>query len=219
MAPGELVTLFGTHIGPAALAGLRPDGNGKVDTNIAGARVIFDNTPAPMIYASDGQTSAVVPYETADHASARVRVEYQGIRSAAVTVPVVSAAPGIFSQNQSGAGPGAILNEDSSANNSANPAAKGSYVSLFATGEGQTDPAGIDGAVAVGPPPRPKLTVTATAGGIPADVQYAGDAPGMVAGVLQFNVRIPDDAPSGGLPIVIKVGDASSSPNVTVAVR
>ena len=55
-------------------------------------------------------------------------------------------------------------------------------------------------------------TVTATIGGVAADVQYAGSAPGIVSGVMQVNLLIPANAPVGGnIPIVINVGTASSS--------
>ena len=54
--------------------------------------------------------------------------------------------------------------------------------------------------------------MTATIGGVTADVQYAGSAPGIVSGVMQVNLLIPATAPVGGnVPIVINVGTASSS--------
>ena len=50
-------------------------------------------------------------------------------------------------------------------------------------------------------------------------MQYAGAAPGQVAGLLQVNVRIPADAGSGAVPIEIQVGDATSQPGMTIAVK
>ena len=60
------------------------------------------------------------------------------------------AAPALFSANSSGKGNGAILNQDNTPNSPANPAEKGSVVVLFGTGEGQTNPRGVDGRIAMG---------------------------------------------------------------------
>jgi uncharacterized protein (TIGR03437 family) len=50
-----------------------------------------------------------------------VQVEYNGVKGNILTVPVVDAVPGIFSMNQSGTGPGAILNwPDYSVNGASN---------------------------------------------------------------------------------------------------
>ena len=79
----------------------------------------------------------MVPYAVAGRSTTQVQVEYQGIRSALMSVPVVASVPGVFSRDASGGGQGAILNPDGATLNSpANPAAKGSVVALFVTGEG-----------------------------------------------------------------------------------
>ncbi len=87
-------------------------------------------------------------------------------------------------------------------NGLSSPAAKGSVVQVLMTGGGQTTPAGVDGqitSISATPPitSAPQLGVTATVGGQPATVVFAGEAPGLVAGVLQVNVQIPANAPSG----------------------
>jgi uncharacterized protein (TIGR03437 family) len=108
-------------------------------------------------------------------------------------------------------------------------AAKGSVVSVYMTGEGQTSPAGVTGAIAPvsGPVPwkQPKLKATATIAGVTAQVQYYGSAPGEISGVMQVNVQIPATAPSGALPIVITLTDPatgssySTQAQVTVSVQ
>jgi uncharacterized protein (TIGR03437 family) len=66
----------------------------------------------------------------------------------------------------------------------------------------------------------PILPVTATIGGVPAQVPYAGTAPGIVSGIMQVNVLIPAGAPSGSaVPVVVSVGTASSQPGVTLAIQ
>jgi uncharacterized protein (TIGR03437 family) len=120
----------------------------------------------------------------------------------------------------SGAGQGAILNQNSTVNSPSNPAAKGSIIIVFATGAGQTDPGGTDGQLAGDPLPIPLLPVSVQIGGLDAKVLYAGAAPGLVAGVLQVNCVAPLDSPSGyAVPIVLSVGKTSSPAGVTVAIK
>jgi len=149
-----------------------------------------------------------------------VQIEYRGVKSAPVTLQVAPAAPGIFAQDSSGRGPGAILNQDSSVNSPQNPARVGSVVSIFATGEGQTSPAGIDGKPASEPLARPILPVSVTIGGQTVPPSYAGAAPGQVAGVTQINVTIPAGTQTGSaVPVIVQVGNTSSQASVTIAVR
>jgi len=72
---------------------------------------------------------------------------------------------------------------------------------------------------AAAPLPRPIRAVTVLVDGQPAEVQYAGAAPGQVAGLMQVNVRIPAGVSTGEVPIEIQVGDAKSQPGMTIAVR
>jgi uncharacterized protein (TIGR03437 family) len=218
VAPGEIVTIFGTGIGPGTLAGLQLTPGNFVDTIAGDTLVLFDEVPAAMIYASSGQTSFIVPYSVAPP-SAQMVVVYQGRRSNAVTIPVAATAPGLFASNAQGSGNGAILNSDFTVNSPQNAAAKGSFVVLFGTGEGQTDPAGVVGRVANPVIPKPLLPVRVTIGGVEAEVLYAGAAPGLVTGLLQVNVVVPQSAPSGSAEVIVTVGNASSQTGLTVAVR
>jgi uncharacterized protein (TIGR03437 family) len=151
-------------------------------------------------------------------------VEFLGVVSAAIGFNLVQTTPGIYTLNQAGTGPGATLNQDGvTVNGPGKPAAKGSVVSVYMTGEGQTTPGGADGAIipsdATGLK-KPNLAVTATIGDVAAKVTYAGSAPGIVSGVMQVNVEIPANAPSGGaVPLVITVGTTPSQSLVTVAVQ
>ncbi len=219
VAAGEIVTIFGSSIGPPAIAGLRLNAQGLVDSTAGETRVLFDGVAAPIIYALAGQTSAIVPYAVAGRASTQMVVEYQGRRSDPVTLPVAPSAPSLFSADSSGRGPGAILNQDGSVNTPGNPADKDSVIVLFGTGEGRTEPEGVDGRLATSVFPKPRLAVTATVGGLPAEVLYAGAAPGLVSGVLQVNVKIPPGVASGNVPVAVTIGVASSQGGLTVAVR
>jgi uncharacterized protein (TIGR03437 family) len=220
VAPGEIVSVFGLGLGPQDGAGLQLE-SGRVATSLAGARVLFDGTPAPLLYVGGDQINTVVPYGVAGHASTQVQVEYLGVRSKALTVPIAAASPGIFARKASGTGEGAILNQDYSLNAITNPAPPGSIVMIYATGEGQVKPRPSDGSItsaAVLPKPIGKVAVWI--GGVQAEVQYAGAAPDLVAGVLQVNARIPIGIATGpDVPILLDVDGFKSQADLTLAVQ
>jgi uncharacterized protein (TIGR03437 family) len=219
VSPGEIITLFGSFPGPATLVGLQLVG-GIVSNNLSGAQVLFDGVAAPMIYAKAGQMAAVVPYEVNGRSATQVQVSYQGQTSNTVSMPVTSVMPGVFSYDSTGRGQGAIINQDGTINSASNPAPAGTVVAVYATGEGQTNPAGTDGKPGVPPAPIPIVQpVGASVAGISASVQYAGGAPGLVAGVLQVNVKIPAGAGSGSVPLLVSIGGQSSQSLITVAVQ
>lgn len=217
-APGEIVTLYGSGMGPAQLVTARLNQKGMIDTTLGGAQVLFDGEPAPLVYVSATQSAAIVPYRAS--ASTAVTVSYGGQVSAPVTLPVAWTAPGVFTTNYSGTGQAAALNQDGSLNSATRPAAIGDEIVLFATGEGQTMPAGVDGRLAVSPLPKPLLPVTLTIGGRQATVVYAGGAPEEVAGLMQINAIIPEGITvSDAVPVRLEVGDLQSPQTVTIAVR
>jgi uncharacterized protein (TIGR03437 family) len=227
ISPGEIITIFGTAIGPAtaAYASIDPS-TGKLLTTIGGVQVLFNGSPAPMIYASNTQVSAIVPYEMAPFASPTVLVKYLGQTSNGYQLTSATTVPGIFTQNSQGSGPGAILNQDFSVNGPGNPAAKGSTVMVYLTGEGQTSPASVTGKITTAtlPPPQvtpaPLLPVGVLINGLPATWTYAGEAPSLAAGLMQLNVQIPSTAQSG-VPnsIIVSIGGNFSQTGVTVSVR
>jgi len=220
IAPGEIVTVYGSGLGPAQLTSLSSLTAGVVATQLAGTQVFFNGNPAPILYTWGSAVSAVVPYEITG-AAAQVTVTYLGQTSTAITVPVVPAAPAIFVWGAlaSGEGQALAVNPGGSINSTYNPAPIGSVVTLYATGEGQTLPAGADGKVAASPAPQPALPVTIIIGGQTIKPLYAGGAPGEVAGVMQINVRIPTSIQQGtAVPISIQVGSASSPAGVTISI-
>ncbi|MBL8218456.1 MAG: hypothetical protein JNL62_04470, partial [Bryobacterales bacterium] len=220
-APGMIVAIFGSNLGPTTLQQLRLTPAGLVDTNLNGVRVLFDNIPAPMVYARNDVLSAIVPYAMAGRASANVVVEYQGVRSAPVSVRVVDAAPGIFATNQQGSGQGAILNNDFSLNGPNNPVARGQFATVYLTGEGQTAPAGVDGLISSANQLRnPIANVQVRVGDRNAQVIYAGSVPTTVLGLCQVSFFIPADAPTGNaVPLTVTIGGAASQTGVSIAVR
>ena len=110
---------------------------------------------------------------------------------------------------------------DRSANSASRPIARGSTIVMFATGEGQTNPPGVDGQIAnesLANLPRPAGAFSLTIGGVPATYSYAGTAPESFAGFFQVDAQIPNSVPGGNQPVILKIGNASSVP-LNVAVR
>lgn len=219
VSPGEIVSIFGSNLGPPTPVLYQLSG-GLFPTSIAGTQVLFDGTPAPMIYTSAGQVNVVTPYGLAGKTTTSVQVQYQGATSTAVVVPVQAATPSIFSLDLSSRGPGAILNQDSSVNSGTNPAAKGSVVAIYCTGGGVTNPASTDGSITGLTLPLLTQNVSVTIGGIDAKVQYSGGAPQSIAGLTQINAFVPSGVASGpSVPVVVQVGTAQSQAGVTLAVQ
>lgn len=217
VVPGEVIVVFGSGLGPATLTTFTVAGSG-IPTTLASTRVLFDGVPAPVLYTQAGQLSVVAPFALGSRATTSVVVEFNGKPSAAIVVPVLAAKPALFTVDGSGQGPGAILNEDGSINTRANPAAKPSIVILYLTGAGQMDPAGQDGQLASAIS-KLSQSVSATVGGETAEVLYAGNAPGLVQGVVQFNLRLSAATPSGPQPIVLQIGSATTRKTVSVWVQ
>ena len=218
--PGELITIFGFFLGPTQGKGPTVVGGSRFDSQTGGVQVLFDGIPAPMLYASAGQVSAVVPYGIAGQSMTNVEVDFSGATSDLRAVEVGEAAPGIFTRDSSGQGQAAAQNQDGTPNGPSHPAPKGSTIVIFATGAGVTKPASVDGAIAGASPPVPVLPVTATVGGQMAKVAYAGGAPFEVNGILQVNLVIPEGASSGSaIPLAIQVGTAQSQTGVTIAIQ
>ena len=94
---------------------------------------------------------------------------------------------------------------------------------LYATGEGETNPSGVDGRLSefdsIEDFPCSLQAVKVSIGGQDADVLFAAGAPGFLAGWMQRNVRVPAGVqPGASVPVVLSV-DTSASPSVRVAVR
>jgi uncharacterized protein (TIGR03437 family) len=174
ISPGEMVVIFGQGMGPSQVTTLQLDQNGRVGNLLAQVQVLFDGNPAPLIYVSAIQISAMVPYGLAGKSTTQIQVVYQGVPSTAFSKPVASSAPGIFTADSSGQGQAAMTNADGSYNAPRNPVAPGSYVTFYLTGEGQTNPLGSDGNVATGTA-NVVLPVTVLIAGRTAQLLYAGE--------------------------------------------
>jgi uncharacterized protein (TIGR03437 family) len=219
VAPGEVIVIWGSGLGPTPLVQYQADANGLVPGSLGGTSVFVNGVLAPVVYTSANQVAVVVPFGINGSLS-QLYVQSQNVTSAPFNLSVASQIPGIFTLNGSGTGQAAAIdNKDGSINGAAHPAKVGDYVQLYITGAGQTNPAGTDGLINVGAGPVPVGAVTVTIGGQTATVNFAGGAPGAVAGVIQVNAQIPSGITVGGaVPVVVQVGTSNSQPGVTLAI-
>ena len=180
-------------------------------------RVLFDGVPAPLFFVRSDQINAQAPYSLDGEFQVRVQVMFQDLPSEERTFSVGESAPGVFSLPLDPSRT-MVVHLDGSLNSFSNPARSGDVVILFATGEGQTEPPGMDGKLSTSPFPRPRLPVALTIGGRPAALTFAGSAPGF-AGLLQLNARVPVESNGDGAEVVLTVGEASSQRGLTMSVR
>ena len=206
VAPGMLVSIMGSN-----LFG-QPDGS---------ARVLFDGIAARIVSMQASQLNVMVPYGVAGRSTTSVVIEVPGaVTSPPIAIPVVPAAPGIFTANASGLGCAAALNTDQTLNTPSNAASRGSIVTLYATGAGQLTPPGVDGEVLSGSGAIPTQPVGILVDGSSMSIEYQGNAPGLISGILQVNFRIPLNASIGpAVPLVLTVGEGRSTAGVTISIK
>jgi len=191
-----------------------------VATTLSGARVLFGSFAAPITYTSATQINAIVPYEVAGQSSVMMTVQYQGGASAGTSVQVANSAPGAFTFNSTGTGQAVAANQDGSFNGLSGPAAKGSYVTIYFTGGGETTPPGATGSVNGSVLKYLAQNTWVSVGGQPATVAFVGAAPTFVDGVLQLNIQLSNNTPSGNSQaLVINVGGVSSPATATLAIQ
>jgi uncharacterized protein (TIGR03437 family) len=206
VAPGEIIVIFGAGLGPESGVAGALDSTGMLANLLSGAEVRFDGVPAPMFYAQFGQLNVQVPYTVAGNSVTQVQTLYQGSPSGSLDLVVANAAPAVFP---------VVVNQDGFPNSETDPTALGSILTFWATGEGLTNGPNISGQAAVAPYPSPLLPVTLTVAGFPAQILYAGSAPGEV-GVLQVNARVPAGfIPTGPVVAELTVGSAVA-PGLTI---
>ncbi|MBZ5579046.1 MAG: SMP-30/gluconolactonase/LRE family protein [Acidobacteriia bacterium] len=218
VAPGEVVVLYGSGLGPPQLTLYQVGANGTVSTSLAGTRVLMGGIPAPILYTSPTQVGAVAPFGLIG-SSVAVVAEYLNQATAPQSLAVVAANPGLFTLNYSGKGQAVAVNQTGQLNTSSSPAAVGSQLLLYASGLGQTSPTGTDGLLGTAPLPAAAQPVHVTIGGQPATVISATGVAGQLAGLMQVTVQVPAGITTGAaVPVTVQVGSATSASGVTVAV-
>jgi uncharacterized protein (TIGR03437 family) len=206
LAPGELVTLMGSGLGPEQ--GVQPEGSAAsaYPTQASGVEVTFDGTPAPLLWVQDSQINTVVPWSVAG-TTTKICVIYNDAQTNYQIWPVGTVDPGVFTNDGYHA---ATVNQDGTVNSASNPAARNSVVSIFATGLGATNPAETDGEFVTLPLPTmvmpvqleadPSCLVTPSSCDTTVHTPlYAGAEAYVIAGVTQINLQASDMVVSFGV--------------------
>jgi uncharacterized protein (TIGR03437 family) len=219
LAPGAFASIFGEQLATSSvLAGKLP-----LTTQLAGAQAFIAGRLAPIQYASNGQINFLVPFDLAPNSTQQLIVIQGSTYSPPEPITIAPAQPAVFTQNQSGKGPGAITvvkaNGTQFSADASHPASAGDTLVIYCAGLGAVTPSVATGSAAPGSPPaKASSMVTVTIGGQPAPVAFAGLTP-TYAGLYQVNVTVPSGVTAGpSVPVIITAAGLSSPP-VTVAVK
>ncbi|MES1261098.1 MAG: TIGR03118 family protein [Acidobacteriota bacterium] len=219
VAPGEIVTLLGQTVGPSpAVTATIPPAT-ALPTTLGNTTITVNGTPAPITYTSGGLTNIQIPYEVAGSATASIVLKTGSQTAAALSVPVAATAPGIFTLDFSGKGPAVVLNADGTVNSAANPAARGSLIWFFATGEGVTNPPDKTGATETDMTHVPVAPLMVTINGASAMVGAGGSTPRDVSGVLEMQITVPANTTPGAATLSMTSGGVATTQVTTVFVK
>jgi uncharacterized protein (TIGR03437 family) len=186
---------------------------------VGATTITFNGTAAAIIYTGSAATSVQVPYEVAGSAMANVVLTVGTQSSKIFTIPVAPTSPGIFTTDFTGGNGVVALNADGTVNSAANPAARGATVTLFATGEGVTNPADADGVVETTSTRVPVAPVSVTIGGAAAAAGSGGSTPKDISGVLMMTVTVPASIPAGAANVVLTAGGVASTQTAVLYVK
>ena len=240
VAPGELISIFGTSLGPATLTIYDPNASplptalpsGSPPAGVTGVRFTDGTTTwnAALVYTSATQVGAMVPFEVASASSVTMTVSYGPVGAVLNSKPfsliVAAAVPGIFTADGSGKGQAAALNyiastNDYTVNSAANPALLKDtpIVVLYLTGFGITNPASGSTAKA-GSGVNTNTPASVTIDGKAASPVVTGVPQGSFPGLLQLNVTVPSAATAGKtVPVTISIGTANAQSGVTIGLK
>jgi|GEM_PF-5312732 len=190
LSPGQMVAIQGEGLGPEEPVAGVADGDGLLPTTLAGVQAMIGGQAAPLLMAGEKEVRAQAPYELDPGAVVEIQVIFDGAASNVVEAEVAVVTPEIF-REQSGRPVAATVRPDGTLVLPGRPVEPGGRLMLFATGGGHTEPPSDTGRVARPPYPTPSERVTLRIGGVVAELEYAGSAPGY-AGLLQLNTIVPE---------------------------
>jgi uncharacterized protein (TIGR03437 family) len=205
IAAQEIVSIYGLGIGPVTPVIAAPDSSGLYPTSLGGVHATLGGLAMPLLYVSATQINAVAPRESLGIQPA-LQISGNGMDVPVFLGAAVNLAPQVF---QNGDGSVAAVNQDGTINSSSNPAAAGSYVSIWATGTGAVG-SGADGQVATAAETTCNCTIAAT--GQTLTPSYAGHSPGLVIGATQINFQLPAAVSGSVFSFALVVGNYQSEP-------
>ena len=231
VAAGSIAAVFGSQLSTSAPANAS---SFPLPTTLGGLQVLINGNPVPLFYADAGQVDIQVPFE-APTGQVLIQLLQNGQPSNRVSATVDSIAPRLFALGQLPAAPngtnyGAVYNSDgtlalpSNLVGGSHPAHPGDILTIYALGLGPVSPSVSTGAPAPSAEPLARTTNavqvvygTGTGGSVTATPLYSGLAP-FFAGLYQINILLPQNAPSGNVPVSISLpGHVSNIVNIAIA--
>ncbi len=216
-ALGLLVSIFGSGLadGSAGNTGL------PLPQHIGSTSVVLSGRVLPLLYVSPTQVNVIIPYDVPVNMAQQLVVLRGNATSVPVPLAVFASEPAILAAAN---GQGAIYKVDALGNavlaDANAPATAGDALVIYAVGLGAVTPALTAGDGAPGSPfSQTAVPVTATIGGVPASVFFAGLTPGFV-GLYQVNVTVPTGITAGSsVPVTVSVAGKSNAGSVYMAVH
>jgi uncharacterized protein (TIGR03437 family) len=214
LAPGSLISIFGNKLAGAGAADRLP-----LPMSLGGSTVVIAGVAMPLLFSSDGQVNAVVPFETTVNTTQQMILTRGSSTSVPQALTISAAAPGIFTADSSGKGQGIIFGPSGSVADAAHPVKAGDVVVIYCTGLGKVDhPVPTGSPAPISPLSNVLSQTSVTIGGTQVAPMFAGLTPGFV-GLYQVNVGIPSGIASGDqVPVFITAAGQNSLP-VTIAIR
>jgi uncharacterized protein (TIGR03437 family) len=218
VAPGSFISIFGTRLSN----GLTVSPSVPYSTRLGATSAVLGSRELALQFAADGQINAVIPFDVPLNATQQLVVANGDAVSQPQPVIIAAAQPAVFTQNLQGTGPAIAVAFTSDGRSflvdAAHPARAGDALVIYSAGLGAVDPPVPAGTPAPSSPlSRTTNTVTATIGGVNAEVFFAGLAPGFPA-IYQVNAIVPAGVSGPAVPLVLKVAGRESAP-VTIAVE
>ena len=215
VSPGSLVSIFGINF---------TDGSSQsfsgtpVATALNSVQVQLGDSLLPVFYAGPNQLNLQIPFDVPVNTQHQLLIQRGSTLSVPMNLTVAPAQPGIFTTNEGGTGQGAITNAITYVlADSSNPVRANDFISIYCTGLGPVNPAVAPGSLAPSTPLSYSSPVSVLIGNVPAQVIFAGLAPGEI-GLYQVNAIVPAEVtPGPAVPVVIQMANQTSPP-ATIAV-
>jgi uncharacterized protein (TIGR03437 family) len=207
LPPGGIISIYGAGLADQPVAASEQ----PLTTRLGATEVILQGRRLPLLFVAGQQINAVVPFEVAVNTRLPLVVRRGSAATAVETVTMAPAQPSIITAP--GASSPAVYTVQGDLVSAARPARRGEPLVIYCVGLGPVTPPVPDGQTSPGAPVASTTTpLTATIGGRPADVFFAGLTPGFV-GLYQVNLAAAADTPSSSAAqLVLTIAGQSSTP-------
>jgi uncharacterized protein (TIGR03437 family) len=195
LTPGSLASIYGLGMAAAMNSATFDYTIGAYPGSASGVQVLVNGAASPLIYLAPEQIDFAIPWDSLVGTPLNVEVMLNSVLSNAVPITLAAAAPSVFGVN--GAAILSCPNGTVEAGVSAIKPQPGAVCTLWGNGFGPTNPALADGTPAPASPlPWTVNTCALSIGGVTANVQYCGAAPGEV--IYQLNFFYPSGVAANG---------------------